>query len=121
MKALIIDDSAIIRRIFVQILRTLKISSTAVDSGIEALQILERDNSYDFALIDYSMPTMTGADFVEKVRKNHRNDKIKLLIITAGDSIEHAKRAKQVGADDFMIKPVNKSILKEKLKFHGLN
>lgn len=127
---LIVDDSAIIRRILKSLFKDdaeICIKDEAVD-GREGIAKI-KSNEYDLVLLDYEMPKMNGLDFLNSV-KNDRNINNKPPIIvfsslTAKGS-EHTVKCLMAGAEDYILKPsasMNKSdtllkikrVLKEKI------
>ena len=121
MKALVIDDSPISRRVVKHVLRTHNITSVEAEDGLQALDALKRDDSIGLAMVDISMPKMGGLEFVRAVRSNPKYNNVKLLMVTASNLPENIRTAKELGADDFLTKPVNPQLVASKLRHHGLN
>ena len=69
MKALVIDDSRVMRRIVAATLEDLGFECTHAGDGQEAIDVLEQDGDFDLACIDWNMPVMNGLEFVVAVRK----------------------------------------------------
>ncbi|MBC2606744.1 response regulator [Pelagicoccus albus] len=120
-KAIIIDDSPIIRRVAALILKSQNVATREACNGEEALTILERDSSYRLLLVDWNMPKMNGLELIKRVRKEARYNHIKLFVITANDIEETFRLAKENGADDYLVKPISKIVVANKLRQHGLN
>ena len=60
------------------------------------------------------MPDVNGFEVLKWIRKN--NQKIKVIFITAERDIEVIRRSEELGADDYITKPINPKILKESIK-----
>lgn len=77
-------------------------------SGIETVRIclLERP---DIILLDINMPGISGLEVLEKIRVADKKSKV--IISSAYNYFEYAKKAMQLGTLDFLVKPVNKTIL----------
>ena len=91
--------------------------------GREALDILVRTDPrepFDVALVDWEMPRMNGLEFVQAVRRNRDFNGLKLLMITTLNSMERVAEAIESGANDFLMKPVTKEMLAEKLQILGV-
>ena len=120
-KALVVDDSPISRRVVSLLLRNLKVSSKEALNGKDALRILKNDPSYDLVMLDWNMPQMNGLELLRELRARPNCSHIKLIIVSANDTMDFSNVAKRAGADDFIIKPVNQRIIQQKLRLHGLN
>ncbi len=84
-------------------------------SGNEALRLLLK---HDFAvvLLDVEMPEMDGYETAQLMRSEHRTRTVPIIFVTAGDHSEQRTfRGYEVGAVDFLQKPINAHILKSKV------
>jgi len=70
--------------------------------------------------VDWDMPRMNGLEFVKAVRANPVYDGLKLMMVTTQNSMEHVAAALDSGAADFLMKPVTKESLAEKLLVLGV-
>ena len=123
MKMLIVDDSKPMRTFLAFIAQEIKCSPVEASDGREALDTLVRNDPrepFGVALVDWEMPRMTGLEFVQAVRRNRDFADLKLLMITTLNSMERVSEALQAGADDFLMKPVTKEMLLEKLQILGV-
>ncbi|MBL8398999.1 MAG: response regulator [Candidatus Accumulibacter sp.] len=66
------------------------------------------DNLPDLIIVDYMMPELDGLDFVQRLRKVPGRDQLPILMITANDNREVRYRALEIGATDFLNKPVDR-------------
>ena len=120
MKILVVDDEEDVKSLFEQKFRK-EIRSGLFEfsfafSGEEALHFLA-DNASKVVMIlsDINMPGMSGIELLKSIRKDFPSAPPQVMMITAyGDNHNH-DQAMQLGADDFLTKPVNFSELKEKL------
>ena len=121
MKILVVDDEKDIQTLFEQRFRKEIKSGEFVFafafSGEEALQYL---NSFDHEAIlilsDINMPGMSGLQLLEKIKKKYLAPPPVVMMITAYGDPENVATAKELGADDFLNKPLDFASLKEKLK-----
>jgi two-component system chemotaxis response regulator CheY len=91
--------------------------------GRAALDLLIRNDPrqpFDVALVDWEMPRMNGLEFVQAVRRNQDFADLKLLMVTTLNSMDRVAEALQAGANDFLMKPVTKEMLVEKLQILGV-
>jgi len=85
-------------------------------SGIEALEILNRDQDFAIILMDVQMPEMDGFETVELIRQNEKLKLIPIIFLTASmDSSVQVFKGYQTGAVDYMIKPFSPEILNAKV------
>jgi len=101
---LIIDDEQSQRDLLSGYLKKKGFTVYTADSGIEGLKIINK-NSVNIIFSDYKMPGMTGLEVLEKVLKI--NPEISFVIVTAYGTVENAVKAMQVGAYDYISKPVD--------------
>ena len=86
-------------------------------SGEEALTYLNTLNHEAILILsDINMPGMSGLDLLWQIKNKHREPPPVVMLITAYGDDEKYNRAMQLGADDFLTKPLEFGILKEKLK-----
>jgi two-component system chemotaxis response regulator CheY len=121
MKILVVDDEKDIRPLFEQRFRK-EIRNGEIDfvfaySGEEALACLENYNSEAVLILsDINMPGMSGLELLKDIKqKNHVPPPVVMMITAYGDE-DNYKMAMELGADDFIIKPLDFNILKEKIK-----
>ncbi len=120
MKILVVDDEQDIKTLFEQRFRN-EIKSGQVEfvfsfSGEDALVKLNRwEHEAMLILSDINMPGMSGLQLLEEVKKKYSKPPPVVMMITAyGDSDNH-RIANELGADDFLTKPLDFGKLKEKL------
>ncbi len=120
MKILVVDDEQDIKTLFEQRFRK-EIKSGQVEfifsfSGEDALQQLNKwEHEAMLILSDINMPGMSGLQLLENVKKKYMKPPPIVMMITAYGDAENHKIAKELGADDFLTKPVDFTKLKEKL------
>jgi CheY-like chemotaxis protein len=111
LKILVVDDEKDIELLFRQRFRKAlkegRMELSFAFSGESAMDFLEGSESPDVALIlsDINMPGMSGFTLLTKVKEQF--PQLKVMMITAYGDEEHAGRAKELGADAFLTKPVD--------------
>lgn len=123
MKMLVIDDSKAMRGFLCAIAGELAFNTTEADDGRAGLDVLIKNDPrepFDIALVDWDMPRMNGYEFVQFVRKNHDYDGMKIMMVTTNNTVEKIGMALEAGANDFLMKPVTRESLEEKLMMLGL-
>ena len=120
MKILVVDDEQDVKVLFEQRFRK-EIKDKRVEfafafSGEEALQLLNQwDHEAMLILSDINMPGMSGLQLLENVKKKYMKPPPIVMMITAYGDAENNRIARELGADDFLTKPVDFTMLKEKL------
>lgn len=121
MKILVVDDEQDVKTLFQQRFRR-EIRSNELDfvfafSGEEALKIMDKmDQEAVLILSDINMPGMSGLELLEQIKKNYVKPPPVVMMITAYGDEENHNTAIRLGADDFLTKPLDFKILKERLK-----
>ncbi len=124
MKILVVDDEQDIKTLFEQRFRK-EIKSGQVEfifafSGEDALvQLNKWEHEAMLILSDINMPGMSGLQLLENVKKKYMKPPPIVMMITAYGDAENHKIAKELGADDFLTKPVDFTMLKEKLNLNN--
>ncbi len=80
-------------------------STIVVNNGIEALQLLEKEQ-FDAIITDWMMPELDGIELIRQIRKKYKEPPF-ILMLTSLASDSARRHALEVGADDFIAKPVN--------------
>ena len=121
MKILVVDDEKDVQVLFEQRFRK-EIKSNEIKfvfafSGEEALTYLnQHEHEAVLILSDINMPGMSGLDLLGHIKQKYFKPPPVVMMITAYGDAENYNIAKQLGADDFLTKPVDFTLLKEKLK-----
>ncbi|HLG40352.1 MAG TPA: response regulator [Chitinophagaceae bacterium] len=121
MKILVVDDEKDVQMLFEQRFRR-EIKNGEMNfifafSGEEALQFLEQhDHEAVLILSDINMPGMTGLELLKRIKEKHHEPPPVVMMITAYGDAENYNTAMRLGADDFLTKPLEFNLLKEKLK-----
>ena len=115
MFAMVVDDSAAMRRLLSKILASLNWTVVAAGNGQEALRLLAEGQACQLLLTDRYMPGMDGIELCREIRKDSRYDTIRILMVTSDGALESVNEAKAAGASDFLMKPFTPEILAERL------
>lgn len=89
-------------------------TTVVVNNGIEALQLLERER-FDAIITDWMMPELDGIELIRQIRKKYKAPPF-ILMMTSLASDSARRHALEVGADDFIAKPVNLNELTDKVQ-----
>jgi DNA-binding NtrC family response regulator len=102
-RVLVVDDDEVVRRSYQRSLATVRCDVEAVANGEDALKAVE-SRSYDVLLLDLRMPGMDGLSVLKAVKQTSPDSEV--IVITGYPTIESAKEAVQLGASDYLAKPV---------------
>src|ERR1035437_7569267 len=113
-KILVVDDNERNLRLLADILQAKGYSPIKAESGEKALALIETDKP-DLVLLDVMMPGLNGYEVCQAIRANPKNGILPVVMVTALDANERIKGL-EVGADDFLTKPINQPELLARVK-----
>ncbi len=124
MKVLVVDDEQDMKMLFEQRfrkeIREQKMDFAFAISGEQALQYLDLHNHEAVLILsDINMPGMTGLELLEHIKKKYEAPPPVVMMITAYGDQENYNLAMRLGADDFLTKPIDFKLLKQKLKIES--
>lgn len=102
---LIVDDSAMIRRIVSQLVRQLGYQATAVENGQKGVETAITTGP-DMIIMDIEMPVLDGIQATRQLKADQRTAAIPVIFFTSLGSEENISQAKAVGGDGFLNKPI---------------
>ena len=107
-QVLIVDDTEINLILFAALVK--KLDDCEAHVFADSRQALEwaRQNTPDLVIVDYMMPELDGLEFIQLLRQTPGRKMLPILMITANDQKEIRYRALDMGANDFLTKPVDK-------------
>ena len=114
-KALVVDEDPAARQLVRQSLEGINVDVYEAAHGGEALSVLSHCR-LDILLLDVEMPVMDGFTTCEKVRATEEGQHVPILIVTAKNDETSVERAFQVGATDFIRKPINWVIFQHRVQ-----
>jgi two-component system chemotaxis response regulator CheY len=122
LKILIVDDNFLNRKLLLEMLRDSATCDLAVN-GKEAMEAytlsLNEARPYDIILLDIAMPEIDGMQVLGMIRAQEQargvavGEGVPIIMVTAFK--EHCLQAFNVGCDDYILKPYDKSVLLEKI------
>jgi two-component system chemotaxis response regulator CheY len=116
-QCLVVDDSRLVRSVARRLCEELRFATGEAESGPAALEAC-RAQMPDLILLDEALPAMSGAEFIESLRRQPGGGHPVVLLCTQG--VRDALQARQTGADDCLAKPYDGRSLKAKLAQVGL-
>jgi len=119
-RALVVDDSRAMRVLMTRMLKEIGFDVQEAGDGREALTRLREMGEVDIVLVDWNMPEMDGLEFLRAVRSDRGWDDIRVMMVTTECGMDEVMSALQEGADDYVMKPFDKEIIREKLILLGV-
>jgi two-component system, chemotaxis family, chemotaxis protein CheY len=121
MKILVVDDEKDVQALFEQRFRREMRNGDMIFafafSGEEALRFLDtHEHEAVLILSDINMPGMSGLELLRHIKQKHHEPPPVVMMITAYGDAENYNSAMQMGADDFLTKPLDFTLLRDKLK-----
>ena len=107
---LLVDDSISIRKMIGMLLgKAGYIVDTAVD-GVDAIEKFG-EKMYDLVVTDLEMPRMHGYELIAEIRAGQTAGDVPIVVMTSRAGDKHYEKAMQIGADDYIVKPVDEETL----------
>ena len=118
-QCLIVDDSKVVRKLARRILEPFGFEMREAEHGQDALDQCG-ELMPDFILLDWYMPVMSGIEFIRALRSSDEGQKPKVIFCTTENDYNKILEAISAGADEYVMKPFDEVIIKEKLLQVGL-
>jgi adenylate cyclase len=114
---LVVDDSAVNRKLVVQLLSGLGLAAIEADNGAAALEIVrgERGESVDLVLLDVVMPELDGYETLAAIKADEARRHLPVIMISGVDELDSVVRCIEMGATDYLPKPINAAILRARV------
>jgi len=103
MKLLLIEDDAQLAHWLVQLLREQDFVIDHVADGAAADRLLQQSR-YDVVLLDLNLPLLPGKNVLRRIRE--RQDDVAVIVLTASASLDQKVQCLEIGADDYLVKPI---------------
>jgi two-component system chemotaxis response regulator CheY len=118
-----VDDSKVMRRILLGIVRSLGFEGLEAADGHEAIDVIKaalESGGLDLVLTDWNMPGMDGLDLIRHLRTDGGFDGLQIIMVTSESEITRVEEALASGADEYLMKPFDGDSLADKLGLLGL-
>jgi adenylate cyclase len=110
--ALVVDDNSVNRLVLVRRLETLGLDVLQAENGMEALAVLAaKAGTVDVVLLDVLMPELDGYETLAAMKADEATLHIPVLIVSGVEDQDSVVRCIELGATDYLTKPINPSIL----------
>lgn len=119
MKALVVDDSKIVRKVTRNMLEPMGFTVDEAEDGQKAVEYCQ-STIPDLILMDHNMPVMNGLDAVMTIRQLIGGDRPVIVMCTTMNEMEFIQKAMMNGANEFVMKPFDADILHGKFEQLGV-
>ena len=113
-KILLVDDNESSLKLINKILTKYHIKVETTNLGKKALDKIRKGSKYDLILLDEEMPYMNGEEVMQKL-KEVKGFNTKVILLTKNNNIEYTEEYKENNFDDYILKPIDKNTLIEKI------
>jgi diguanylate cyclase (GGDEF)-like protein len=113
---LIAEDDPIFRRILESWFKKWDFAVTAVENGLDAFKVLQKEDAPQLAVLDWMMPGMDGIELCRKIRSRDQGPYSYILLLTAKDGKQDIVAGLEAGADDYLTKPFDVDELRARVR-----
>ena len=117
---LVVDDSGVVRKVARKILEELGFRVEEAEDGQKALDYCLNTGMPDAVLLDWNMPVMSGIEYLKELRQKPGGNQPVVLFCTTENDITFIQEALSAGANEYIMKPFDGEIIKNKLIQVGL-
>ncbi len=114
-KTLLVDDSPIDRRFSKFYLESIGLEVETAQDGYEALHLLD-NNRFDLIFIDLIMPNLDGFGLINRINSRAEKTDASIIVLSSKNKINDVEKALKLGIEDYIIKPINITKVKSKIK-----
>jgi two-component system cell cycle response regulator len=113
---LIAEDDPLFRRMIERCFERWDYRVTVVENGLDAWEVLQRDDAPQMAILDWMMPGMDGLELCRKIRSRDEGPYRYVLLLTARDDKQDVVAGLEAGADDYLTKPFEVDELRARVR-----
>jgi len=116
---LIVDDSSVVRKLAVKLVQEIGFDCSEAEDGQKALDAC-KVKMPDVMLLDWNMPVMNGMECMKNLRAIPGGEETKVIFLSINDQMSEVEEALQAGADEYIVKPFDRDVLKTKFRQVGV-
>jgi len=113
---LIAEDDPLSRRLLERCLQQWDYHVTAVENGVDAWEVMQREDAPQLAILDWMMPGMEGIELCRRIRSRDQTLYRYVLLLTAKDNKQDLVAGLEAGADDYLTKPFDVNELRARVR-----
>jgi two-component system sensor histidine kinase/response regulator len=112
---LVVDDDDLNRKMFYRLLKRKEYNVETAENGRQALELIEKTD-FDLILLDIVMPQINGIEILKIIREKYSMAQLPIIMVTARDEIEGIVECLELGANDYITKPINLPIVSARIE-----
>src|ERR1700758_5408094 len=106
MQVLVVDDSAVYRKLISDHLRSWQFEVILAETGIAAWELLKQPDAPKLVLLDWVMPDLDGIELCRRIRKAGAiSQYVYVILLTSKEGRQNMLEGMEAGADDYLVKP----------------
>ena len=117
-KLLVVDDEPINLQVLANHLTVQEFAVTQTQSGIEALDLLNKGQRFDLIVLDVMMPRLSGYETCQRIRTRFSANELPIILLSAKNQVDDLITGLRVGANDYLTKPITKEELLARIETH---
>ena len=114
MRVMVVDDSRQIRRHVGRTLKEFDHEALEAENGEKCIELLQWEE-VDVILLDWSMPVKDGLQTLKEIKADTSLSEMRVIMMTTENKNEKIELAMAEGADEYIMKPLTKEVIQEKL------
>ena len=111
---LIVDDNKVNRLLLSRNIELLGHRASLAENGRVAMEMLN-SHSFDLLLLDIEMPEMNGFEVLEAIKSDNELRELPVIVTSSVEGLDNVVRCIELGAEDYLPKPVNKTLLSARI------
>jgi CheY-like chemotaxis protein len=120
LRVMVVDDSVSVRRVVANMIKSQNWTAIHAKDGLEALEQLQRaPQRPDCILLDIEMPRMNGYELLSSLRSQEMYKRLPIIMVTSRAGDKHRRKALELGATDYVVKPYQEEALLELIRKHS--
>jgi two-component system chemotaxis response regulator CheY len=116
---LVVDDSRVVRKVARRIAEDMGFACAEAENGEIAAEACA-ESMPDVILLDWNMPKMSGMEFLERLRAMDNGGHARVVLCTTESDMDNIHRALRAGADEYIMKPFDGDIVRQKFSAVGV-
>ena len=116
MKILVVDDSEMVRNYHFYILKNAGFEGVSAIDGADGLEKMYLNPDVALVVSDINMPNMDGYTMIEKIREEEIFQKVPIIIVSTEEEASDKQKGYDVGANIYVVKPIEPNTLIENIK-----
>lgn len=112
---LVVEDDDVIRELLCDLVTRMGLTPLPAGNGLLAMEILEFQ-PFDLVLLDLAMPEIDGYQVLQRIKNDLNLRRVPVIVLSGMTNVETAIRCIELGADDFLTKPVNSTLLRARIQ-----